>query len=234
MARISALMLGVALFCGTASAFAESAPKAEPAARKFRVGLGLGYTVPFGKLVEGVSLNDWFSDQVPLGLDAGYLVTPHLLLSVYGQYGFMSPRGNQRPCRSETKCSGHAFGVGVQVQYHTTTSELLDPWVGFGVGYEQLTHSVLASFYDPTEQQVRSNGWEQRVNGIELAKLQAGLNFRVAKAVAFGPFLSYSLGEFLTETQTAFWNDSQTSTSGNLDPALHEWLTVGMKGTVAL
>jgi outer membrane protein W len=108
-----------------------------------------------------------------------------------------------------------------------TTNELLDPWVGVGVGYERL--SFHAKSADGSTYSVASVS-----SGIELVKLQGGLDFRLARASSFGPFVSYSVGEYLQSTDTFSSAGSESSQSLNLAPASHQWLTLGIKGTVAL
>jgi outer membrane protein W len=229
MSRVSAALLGAVVFLGSTGArvrmaIAEPAP---PAERRVRIGLGFGRGLPFGSYESDTTMRSSSFDQTPLSLEAGYLIGGHVVVGAYAQYGFMS-NGYESPCSYWVgKCSKHTTTVGIQAQYHMTTDELLDPWVGVGVGYERLNfHAKPADGATYSVTSVRS--------GIELVKLQGGLDFRLARAFSFGPFVSYSVGEYLHRTDTFSGAGGEGSQSINLAPASHQWLTLGVKGTVAL
>ena len=214
MHRFASVMLAVGLFAGAASAAAAPAEE-----RPFRLGASVGVAAPFGKLQgdDPTLLSDFVRHQIPIALEAGYMVTPQLLLGVSAQYGFVStqsiPSGLGHP-------HGRDFNLGVQLQYHPSAPGRFDPWLGLGMGYESLTLSADDEHDDLT----------LRLSGIELAKLQAGLNVRIGNVVSIGPFASYSIGTYLFQHLAG----SGIARNENLDPALHEWLTFGLKGTVAL
>src|SRR5438105_4003214 len=117
MIRFSSWGMGLVVFSASLSAFAQdpapeaaapevpAAPAAEAAGaeasasagttggyadKKIRLGLRLGYALPMGNLAEGAKLGDGISGQIPIWIDAGYMVTPNILLGLYGQYGFVS------------------------------------------------------------------------------------------------------------------------------------------------
>jgi hypothetical protein len=90
MIRLSTLVAGLLVLSATGSAFAQDDTK-------IKLGLRLGYAVPSGKTsgnttvdgitVSGAKLSDSISGQVPVWIDAGYMVTPNILVGLYGQYG---------------------------------------------------------------------------------------------------------------------------------------------------
>src|SRR5450432_597419 len=114
MIRFTALVAGVLVFSAAGSAFAQDG--------KFKLGLRLGYAVPSGKVsgdttvagvtVPGVKLSDGISGQVPIWIDAGYMVTPNILVGLYGQYGFAQTKN----CEAGASCSAHDIRFGVQGQ----------------------------------------------------------------------------------------------------------------------
>ncbi|HWZ92632.1 MAG TPA: outer membrane beta-barrel protein [Polyangiaceae bacterium] len=215
MFRFTGLVAGVLVFAATGSAFAQDG--------KFKLGLRLGYAVPSGKVtgdttvggvtVSGEKLSDSISGQVPIWLDAGYMVTPNILVGLYGQYGFASVKN----CDAGASCSAHDIRFGVQGQYHIMPDESVDPWLGVGFGYESLGVSE-------SEGALSIDG---SITGWEFLNLQGGVDFQVANAFTVGPFLSFSLDQF-----------SSVKSGGNSadinNTALHEWITFGAKGTFGI
>ncbi|MET0792679.1 MAG: hypothetical protein ABW061_14255 [Polyangiaceae bacterium] len=236
MIRFTRWAVGLVAFSASVSAFAqEEGPIAEPAPeattapvsessgsasiasdgggdeKKFKLGLRLGYAVPFGESFKGTTLSDGISGQIPIWVDAGYMVTPNVLLGVYVQYGFLQLKN------CPDSCSGHDLRFGIQGQYHLSPEASLDPWFGLGVGYE------IAG----TSQSTQGFSVDSSVKGLEFLNLQAGADFKVADAFSVGPFLSLSLGQY----SSAKFNDQDVPVG---DKAIHEWFTFGAKGTFGL
>jgi outer membrane protein W len=214
MFRLSSVVLGLALALGATSASAKDA-----ADKNFRIGARFGYAIPGGNLGNSgsSSLHDNVSHQIPIAIDVGYLLTPHLLVGAYGQYGFATHRA-QPYAWGGARGSASDLNFGVQAQYHSLLSQMLDPWVGLGAGYEILD-------------QHNGDLDTLRLRGFEFAKLQAGLDFQVSDTFALGPFLSYSLGEYSNYKVTG----GGLGSSGDIAPkSMHEWFTVGVKGAFAL
>jgi outer membrane protein W len=205
MINRSSVMLGMALVLGSAHAFAQS-----EAGRKVRLGVGVGFAMPLGDLSTAPLSYD-ITRQVPVSLEAGYFIAPHLLIGAYGQYGFAAG--------GEDSGDGTVRDVsfGIQAQYHAAPRAGIDPWLGLGVGYEILSN--------------RSEQGDMVARGLELARLQAGLDLRVAPAFTLGPFLGLSLDEY---THYKLTRDTYTAFDGAIHPrGFHEWPTVGVKGTFA-
>jgi len=60
---------------------------------KFVLGLRLGYGVALGSAEKDGKMSNLVSGQIPIWLDLGYMVTPNLMLGLYGQYGVGSTAG---------------------------------------------------------------------------------------------------------------------------------------------
>jgi hypothetical protein len=157
-------------------------------------------------------LSDVFSYKIPISIEAGYDITPSLVLGIQAQYGVIVDKSTA--CGGGTPCSDHDLELGIQGQYHFAPHQAIDPWLGLGIGYEieSYTTAVLAETYSGTRQ------------GPELVKLQGGADFKLARILTVGPFLGFSVGEYTTET-------SEGITNGIPAKALHEWLSFGVKGT---
>jgi hypothetical protein len=214
MIRFSALAAAVLVFSATGSALAQD--------KNIKLGLRLGYALPSGSIgsatvdgetLTGGKMSDAFSGQVPIWIDAGYMVTPSLLVGLYGQYGFVSTKN----CDPGASCSAHDFRIGVQGQYHIMPAELVDPWLGVGFGYEDLSGS----------QSQGGSSVDIGLSGWELLNLQGGIDFKATDALTVGPFLSYSLDQY----------NSISSGGTSIDltsKSLHEWITFGVKGTYGI
>lgn len=200
-----------------------STANAAPAERgTVMLGLRLGYGIPMGKAAggaDGGNLSDGISGQIPIQLDLGYMVTPNLMLGLYGQYSFgMLGKQVSDSCdANQVDCSASGIRVGVQGQYHFSPSEAINPWLGLGIGYEWNTISM------------SSNGVsaDSKYSGFEFATLQGGADFRVLPNLGVGPFVSFSLGEFSSASALGRDVDIQ-------EKAIHEWLTLGVRGAFYL
>jgi outer membrane protein W len=220
MIRLHALVAGLLLLSAAGSAFAQDGSGSD---KKIKLGLRLGYAVPSGKVsgdttVAGVTnpgekLSDGISGQIPIWIDAGYMVTPNVLVGLYGQYGFAQVKN----CDTGASCSAHDIRVGVQGQYHIMPDQGVDPWLGLGFGYESLGISESAGGLSV----------DGSLTGWEFLNLQGGVDFQVADAVTVGPFLSFSLDQYSSRK----FGDTSTDFDSK---ALHEWITFGAKGTFGL
>jgi outer membrane protein W len=157
-------------------------------------------------------LSDVFSYKLPILIEAGYDITPNLMLGIQAQYGFIVDKS--AACGSGMPCSDHDLELGIQGQYHFAPHQTIDPWVGLGIGYEieSYTTAVLSETYSGTRQ------------GPQLVKLQGGADFQLGRILTVGPFLAFSVAEYATETSEGISNSIPSK-------ALHEWLSVGVKGT---
>jgi hypothetical protein len=98
----------------------------------------------------------------------------------------------------------------------------MDPWVGFGIGYEMFSNKQSANGVDVTT----------TYKGFEFANLQGGLDFNVASGLNVGPFLSFSMGQYSSQSMDP---ESPLFPNGSVEnKAMHEWLTLGIRGTYGL
>jgi hypothetical protein len=145
------------------------------------------------------------------------MVAPNLMAGLYGQYGPIITHN----CDPGASCSGSDIRFGFQVQYHYTPNEKQDRWFGIGIGYEILSLKESAGGAELSAS----------ANGFEFAHLQAGLDFKVSPTFSIGPFGGFSLGQFSSSEITR----AGASASADItNRALHEWLTLGMRGAFYL
>jgi hypothetical protein len=208
-------------------------------AEGFELGARLGYGVPMGKAEDEADgdLSDGISGMIPLQLDVGYRVIPELSLGGYVMYGFgFTGDDISDACENAddvvgvtASCSTHDVRLGIQAQFHFLPRKKRDPWRGGGAGYEWLTFGV----------DISGGGSEVEVSatakGFEFVNLQGGLDFKAARGLALGPFLSFSIGQY-GETSSSCSGNACTGfdspSSGDIEnKALHQWLLLGIRGT---
>jgi hypothetical protein len=175
------------------------------------VGLRAGYAIPLGSEAQNSNLNNVFSGVIPLWADAGYrLASPNLLLGAYFQYGFGLLGGEAaNQCKNGVSCSASVLMYGAQVHYHLLPGGIFDPWIGAGVGLENVHLSVSQG----------GQSTSSSLTGFDFAILQAGGDYRGV----VGPFVMFGIGEYT--------NVSAAGQSASIpNQALHEWFTIGVRG----
>jgi hypothetical protein len=111
-------------------------------------------------------------------------------------------------------CSVWTLRAGLEGTYSFSPARHVNPWVGYGIGYE----ASIASYTD------REQGYSETItsSGITWAQLSAGIDFR--KTVGLGPFLEVSIGEFRKTTTVI---GEETFRLPMNDRALHAWIMIG-------
>jgi outer membrane protein W len=223
--RLVAVTLGAAtlLIAATTSARQPSAPAGGRGA--IQVGLRLGYGVPFGKtgstatdLVDD-DLSRSISGQIPIGIDAGYLITPHVYVGLLFQYGFgLVGSGGDAICnQTGVTCSTTDTTLGIGAHLHLDPTASFDPWIGLGVAYEWVDFSASLA-----GRSASSTG-----AGLQYVNVQLGGDISVAPNLAVGPFVSFSAGQYGSVSQ----DNGTTSTSQDItNKSFHEWLLFGVRG----
>jgi hypothetical protein len=173
----------------------------------------------------------YVSGEIPLWVDVGYRLTPHVYAGAYFHYDVAVPN-NGTLCGGEvygyplgnlSDCSGSDVVFGVEARYHLSPTRRVDPWLGAGLGYE--IFSFHETFYVANEAAPLSLG----VSGV-LAHLEMGADYKVTSGLGIGPFAVLGLGMF---TSCSFDWDNTTGCSLP-NPGLHELLTFGLRGDYVL
>ena len=220
-------LVAAALIAGAippAPALAQEPPSPR---RDFRpgpsVGLRLGWGFPFGNRAKvggvdesmGPSAN--FSGMAPIWVDGGYRFNKLVYVGGYFQYGFLFV-SKEHGCPSPlTSCHAHDIRGGAAVHFHLMPLHAVDPWLGIGLGYESST----TTFEGEAQSATRTNG------GIEFANAQVGLDVHTFFGFEWGPFASFSLDEYSTETQTPPFG--ATEKYALRDKTIHYFLVLGIR-----
>jgi hypothetical protein len=168
-----------------------------------------------GDVTEGHAMSDAYSGALPIQLDVGYKVIPELLVGGYLSYGPAFVASDA--CPNGVDCSASQFRVGLQGQYHLSPAGSIDPWLGLGIGWENLATSSTALGVTT----------DSSVSGYEFLNLQGGADFKLTDAVKLGPFVNFSLGQYSTAPAGDVSADIPNT-------AMHQWLTIGVKGNYDL
>jgi hypothetical protein len=201
---------------------AAVAHRAPPASRGFQMALRTGFAIPFGNVEGGdgeMKMSDFVGGQVPLFIEIGGKPIKQLFIGGYLGFGVGSAGGDTKDLCDDLDmdCYGVSTRLGVEVQYHILPAEDINPWVGYGIGFEGLGVAVK----DGDEDGNLSYG------GFEFARLSAGLDFRISRVFGVGPFADFSLGSYGSyQIDAPQFPDSD----GDVEKtAVHEWLTVGAR-----
>ncbi len=199
-------------FVAPATSLAEETPAAEHGGLGLKVGLGVGYGIPMGDALKDEKLSDVYAGEVPLELEVSYRFTHAISAGVYGGYGFGLVSSS-----ADALDSISAWRLGVQGEYEFGKVGPALPFAALRVGY--VSESLKAKA-----------GGTAKVSGWEYFTLIGGADFEVGRGFAAGPFVSFALGQYTNEQLPG---ESSASIASD-KRALHEWLTVGIRGSFAL
>jgi hypothetical protein len=192
---------------------------------------GLAFPVGDATGAPGDTLAARYAWQVPLALEAGVKIGPNVFVGGYFSYAFGAEGSdpfvealcddNDDDLENDIDCDASTMRLGLEVQYHFAPGEKLNPWIGYGAGYETSDETITDSQHGYTEHAIAS--------GFTLAKLDAGLDLR-SKVVGAGPYLEVAIGQFTSATTEI---GSVETASGDIpDAAWHAWLAVGFRMVV--
>ncbi|HEX4802290.1 MAG TPA: hypothetical protein VFV14_02200 [Myxococcaceae bacterium] len=212
--KTSRVVVGLVLFLGSA-AFADQTVAISSAAPEktgglynaLEIGIAAGYSQGVGNVGSGVpSLTDSGGPGTSLELDVGWRIDPHFLVGVYGSGAWFST--GDAPGNAFNNWSATA---GVQGNYHFLPGESFDPWVGLGTGWRGYWVN-------------RPEGRDSR-HGLDLARVQVGVDVPVASGITVSPFIGATATLFLTQqlAQESSFSDIQ-------DRKVNVFLNAGVMG----
>jgi hypothetical protein len=191
----------------------------------FQGALRTGVSIPTGNVVEGnAAMSSFFKAQVPIFVEAGVKLSPAIFLGGFAGLSFGGAGNDFKTAQGCTAiaargCVATDFRIGVEIQYHFQPDERMNPWVGYGLGYESATAS--ASGGGPS--------FSSNASGLEFLKLSGGLDFRLSRSFGLGPWIGLDLGQY-GHTQTGTGGASIDVNVQNT--ALHEWFSLGVRGVL--
>jgi hypothetical protein len=198
----------------------------------FQLALRTGAQFPMGDATgaPGDALSRRYAWQWPLAIDIGAKILPELFVGGYFGFAVGSTGSDSRleaDCddddenfENEISCNAASLKVGLEAHYSFSPSGRLNPWIGYGIGYESAS-----AWLSDTE-----NGYDEtvRANGFTYAELSVGFDMRYR--VGFGPYASAAIGGYTT-TVTEIGGEKVHD--GPIDDqALHAWINLGLRFVV--
>jgi hypothetical protein len=173
------------------------------------VAVRLGIAPALGSAAADVPVSDTVRFQVPVQLDALWAFGP-FAVGGYGSWGWARVGG------CDGSCSGSVTRVGLQGTWTAPPVRGAEPWAGVAAGYEWATERRALPPGDVT------TGWR----GFELLALQGGIDWRLRRNVAIGPFLLVGGGRY-TDVTLDTGVDSASADLAN--KAVHVWVHLGVR-----
>jgi hypothetical protein len=198
-----------------AAAAAALLALAAPAARAEPVfALRAAVAPAFGSAADDVPVGDAVSLQVPLQLDALWRHRS-FAAGVYGSWGW----GRVDAC--EGSCGASVWRAGLQGTWSFAPVRGAEPWAGLAAGYEWAIARRRRSGGEV------SSTWR----GFELLAAQGGVEWRVARMTALGPYVLLGFGRY---DELSVDTGIESATASIPERALHGWIQVGVRARLVL
>jgi hypothetical protein len=152
-----------------------------PTQRALEIAVGGGYTQGVGGAGGAGSVEDVAGPGGSLEVQVGVRTSPRFSIGAYGtlarfQRGTMMAEGSR----------AYAVTAGIQAAWHARQTRSLDPWLSAGAGWRGL-------WLAPNDAASSS------VHGVELLRVQLGVDYRITPAIAITPVVGASASMFLVE-----------------------------------
>ncbi len=149
--------------------------------RALELQIGGGFTEGFGNVAERFpSVRDLSGPGGTVQATIGFRASPGFMIGLYGSAAQLT--------RGDTLARGtdvRSATAGIQADFHFRPSYALDPWVSVASGWRGM-------WTDPDVGKTTS------FHGLEIARLQVGLDFRLTPGVAVAPVVGGDASMFLT------------------------------------
>ena len=200
----------------------EPTGDAPPGHAGFQLSIRPGIAIPSGSAAKDSSQSDTFGPQFSTTLDIGGKVMKYLFIGGYLGFGVGGSGGklSDQCSKANATCTAVSLRIGVEAFFNILPDDKINPWVGYGIGFESSGIGVSGAGSDVT----------QTASGIEFAHLMGGVDFRVSRVFGIGPFLDLSLSQY-SKTSVSGSGAALTGSGDIQDKAIHEWITIGAKVT---
>jgi hypothetical protein len=192
------------------------------------VGARAGYAVPIGDASKGEPLSDVVAGAIPLQVDATYAFASIVNAGVYASYG-RGTKGDKAGSPQPTTGGGTATvdSVGTVAYGLQANVDLSVAWAGLFAGVESLKTASTASFSGATSNAAQTTtGWQ--------AGVQGGVDWPLAPGFVVGPFASVAFTKYETVDTDVTGSTTFSQSSGIKDKTTHQWITIGLRGSLGL
>jgi len=177
-----------------------------PTQRALEIAVGGGYTQGAGGAGRAGSLEDITGAGATVEAQIGLRLTPTFSLAAYGTVASFQP-GDEMASGSQAR----AATAGIQATWHARETRSLDPWVSVGAGWRALWLSP-------------KDATSSSAHGVELMRVQLGVDYRLSPSVAITPVIGASASMFLVE------DDAMSQLTGIHDKELNIYGFTGVLG----
>ena len=184
---IFASVAGLVLTQSTSLAEADGIHKQVPAmSDAIEISVGAAYMQHAGDIRNGgESVGDLVEEGAGLELDVMYRVSPNFAFGVYGTVA-----GYEGGKLVGDQTDGLGATLGVKLDWHYRPAMQIDPWVSIGAGYRGLWLAHEEVF-------------ERSMHGIEITRVQFGVDYRISPTFALAPYMGASAAMFIAEDTMA-------------------------------
>jgi hypothetical protein len=148
----------------------------------FELSVATGYSQGGGPVGGNLlRLEDVSGAGAAVEIDAGYRINPTFSIGAYGSF---AKYDNGDRIAGNTDVLGAT--AGIQAAAHLRPDRSVDPWVSLGAGWKGLWLSP-------------DQGKNTSLQGLDLARLQLGVDYRVNEDVSISPVVGGSLGMFVSQ-----------------------------------
>jgi outer membrane protein OmpA-like peptidoglycan-associated protein len=207
----ASMATGTLLVAGSAGAQGyegETRPHEMRAAdRSLELSIATGYAEGFGNVGAGArSLQDLSAAGGGVQLGIGYRIVPNLTLGAYGSGAAFGHGGNV-----DRNTNLQSWTAGVEAGWHFLPTSEIDPVVSLGTGWR--AYGITTPNGDT---------WQ---HGLELARLQFALDYRLTPHLAISPVVGADMSLFLTQ-----WAPGDGSYQPISSPNVNTFVFAGVLG----
>lgn len=158
-------------------------PAADSLGGHFVLTPAAAYSIPFGRLGSNWDTHEQIGNGWSVAVEAGLGVSRQVVIGVFGEF--------DRWAEGDTcaQCDATGFAVGPFVRYHLVQGLRFDPWIGFGVGYENL--------------KLDDGSTQTSLAGLKWARLAVGGDWYPSRNFGVGPYLGLSSGGYFDRPEQA-------------------------------
>ena len=210
---------------GAHTAFGQTATQLPPAPR-LRLAALTGAAIPIGNVTSGVAMSDVTPPAWLIGADVAW--GPVLPLDFGITFGVALGLGEPTLCPQPSDACGLAVGgqFAGRVRYYFRAEQRVSPWLGLGGGIDVLRSEGNQAMSDDGYVFQSTIDTKRTASYFgPLGMLQAGVDVRARRKLAFGGLLAFAASAYTSEKDSlSVDGDDVTSSSGTLSPELHAWL----------
>lgn len=186
------------------------------------LGVRAGAAFPLGDLEEGRPVDERLARAFPLEASVGWRLSPGVEVGLQGGYGIGSKADGWTSDCSATAgdCRVHLWTVAARGEVATKMGDLL-PFAAATLGWE----------WEVERWETSADNWERTSRSGWLAGLEAGADLPITEGLHLGGFVGASVGQFGALSVTGETAGYGYEDAGQVPgPALHGWLSIGLRG----